>query len=99
MKAILILNNMPEDCFDCDFCQGGYLLSYLCGLTGEEFEFINGERKGFCPLKPMPKKLELKTEDEIDNYIKNLGYERVGNIHDTIGGYNACIDEIIGEEE
>ena len=84
MKAILILNEMPKQCDDCDFCQGGYLLSYLCGLTGEEFEFINGERKGFCPLKPLPDKIDQGYP--CDTY--DIGYS---------DGWDACLEEILGE--
>lgn len=88
MKAILILDYIDEE--DIEELRADVILD----LYGDSYGFYKN-----MTLKPMPKKLELKTEDEIDNYIKNLGYERVGNIHDTIGGYNACIDEIIGEEE
>ena len=86
MKAILVID-MPEQCDDCDFCQGGYLLSYLCGLTGEEFEFVNGERKQFCPLKPLP--------DKIDQ-----GYPPCGVYYEGYGdGWDDCIDKILGEKE
>lgn len=95
-KAVLILDYIDEE--DIEELRADVILD----LYGDSYGFYKN-----MTLKPMPKKLEFKTDrltlksnmDEIDNYIKNLGYERVGNIHDTIGGYNACIDEIIGEEE
>lgn len=101
-KAILVLDEMPKSCMECEIFDNEQLL-----CLGGKVHFKDIDKvQSWCPLKELPKKLEFKTDrltlksnvDEIDNYIKSLGYERVGNIHDTIGGYNACIDEILGEE-
>ena len=86
-KAILVID-MPKTCDDCKYCQNGRWLNYLCGLTYEEFEFFNGERKKFCPLKPMPTHVIDRNTFAIEN--KHMNYQ---------DGYNACIDEITGGEE
>lgn len=103
-KAILVID-MPEKCVFCPVYNNDGI--YPCkAINIEETEdYDELTVPAWCPLKPLPKKLEFKTDrltlktnmDEIDNYIKNLGYERVGNIHDTIGGFNACLEELLGE--
>lgn len=90
MKAVLVID-MPECCYDCDFCRfsGGYVHGYYgrdCLITGEHiqnnnFDIITSRHKT-CPLKPMPEK-ELIWNDNDDYQM----------------GWNACIDEILGGED
>lgn len=91
MKAILVID-MPECCYDCDFCRfnGGYMNGYYgrdCLITGESVQNnfnITTSRHKTCPLKPMPEKKKI-----FDDIYAGSGLDR---------GYNACIDEILGEE-
>ena len=45
------------------------------------------ENPDWCPLKPMPNK---NTKQYSDGYKYGKGYQN---------GYNACIDEILGDKE
>ena len=89
-KAILILDEMPECCYDCGFCKfnGGYRNGYFgrdCLLTGEEVQRdfdVTKSRHQSCPLKPMPERKEF------DNQIP---YEK--------GGWNDCIDYLTGDND
>lgn len=108
MKAIFVLDEMPEQCDDCCFCQGGDFLSYLCGLTGKEFDFINGERKDFCPLKPLPQRKKVGEIEKIDDFmesdIQTINEKVTARIMlDTelllASGFNLCLDDILGEQE
>ena len=45
------------------------------------------EKPDWCPLKPMPNK---NTKQYSDGYKYGKGYQN---------GYNACIDEILGDKE
>ena len=62
-KAILVID-MPKTCYECPLIDSGNFLMYKCFYNDNEFEFINGERKDFCPLKPMPKKKEFNNYDD-----------------------------------
>lgn len=102
MKAILVIDKMPECCYDCDFCRfnGGYVHGYYgrdCLITGEDVQNNNFDiiksRHETCPLKSMPKrKIALFDPNHCDME------EEIKIIHE-INGYNRCIDEILGEEE
>ena len=92
MKAILVIN-MPKSCWECP-CYDGY---WQCGATGNGFDTqdeIHNQRPDWCPLKPMPEKLEPKlsvvvTISERENDIYLTAYDV---------GWNDCLDEI-GEEK
>ena len=98
MKAILVID-MPERCFNCPLHQT---------VDGEDNEFMVfcnaehwrepithkpienlGKRPEWCPLKPMPMKKKI--------------YQEAWNMTDVVNltniGWNACIDEILGEKE
>lgn len=84
MKAILMID-MPNNCAECQFCGfgGKNLEKYVCCLTREH----NKEPHLVgCPLKPMPKKEEADDND---------GWHEI----DFKEGWNACLDEIMGETE
>lgn len=90
MKAILILDNMPHNmCRQCELFQSITIfhgVTYWCG--GKSLIIDNPNViQDFCPLKPMPQK---KTIDITKWNDYGSGWDI---------GYNACLDEILGEEE
>lgn len=90
-KAILVMD-MPKSCCSCNMCNS----NDECILQDEDANFKASDsweelRKG-CPLKPMLEKAEVSDCDELcdtDDWYDS-GYA---------DGYNACIDEILGDKE
>lgn len=82
-KAILVID-MPSSCSECPCC-------YIprCEVlekplkTSEIYEC----KPDWCPLRELPEK---NTKKYSDGYKYGKGYQN---------GYNACIDELKGEEE
>lgn len=82
-KAILVID-MPKAC--ADGCP------VMCRARG-----IN-HRPTWCPLKPMPEKnFDCEPILAVGDTYED-GY-RHGEEHGYISGWNACIDEILGETE
>ncbi len=85
IKAILILDEMPKNCWDCPICY-----DFIACPVAEKGTPMNDAdedaRPDFCPLRPMPKK-EPPTimNDEYDD-----GY---------VTGWNRCIDQMEGSGE
>lgn len=78
----ILVVDMPKSCEDCELCRDGY----LCLRLGEVDESVeNGIKDLRCPLKPMPSK-RVPDGKETDQ------------IYGCYVGWNACIDEILGEE-
>ena len=90
MKAILVLDEMPSSCKECNLQQ-----FYICKPVGKSVVGTPTDLKSkpdWCPLKPMPKEKELKNIKRGYNTYSNTEFwEAVG--------YNACIDEILGGSE
>lgn len=87
MRAILVVE-MPQGCMVCPICHESEMSGeYMCdGRNIEEYLMgFYGSKPDWCPLKPIPQKMEY--EGEIDY---EYGY---------IDGRNECIDEIMGETE
>lgn len=90
VKAILVLNDMPSKCRDCQFYyqthdeNDDYVrkCEVLNDMTIDGFI----DKYSGCPLKPMPSE---KNEDKA--YTMTQLYRTQG--------YNACIDEILGDKE
>lgn len=95
MKAILVMD-MPSSCIDCRFCreidEGTNACceimsepddSELCRIIDVSYP---QEKPDWCPLKPMLGKKEK--HDAMPFELKHY-----------IDGYNACIDEILGDKE
>ena len=85
-KAILVLDEMPGSCYECDFLDddGDYP---MCRITTEVYgyRFKTYENKmNKCPLKELPKKKKFDKSYRDDN----AGF---------VCGWNACLDEIVGE--
>ena len=82
-KAILIIN-MPDKCFDCDFFYRSDNTP-SCQLKLSAIDTAMA-KPSWCPLKPLPEKSLTGLSD----------YYQWGTWED---GYNQCIDEILGEED
>ena len=88
MKAILVLE-MPKNCLECPLGKNMSIAIETCIKCPLGKCAIDAEteiRPDWCPLKPMPVKKEKHNAMpfEIKHYID---------------GYNACIDEILGDKE
>ena len=86
-KAILVID-MPENCYECRFLNDNYDYPE-CIITEETkgYKFRAREEKmDKCPLKPVPEKYDM------NNIICDRDYD-----DEYEYGYNACIDEILGE--
>lgn len=74
-KAILVID-MPKNCKNC--------MCYVLGAKANFCErtrfaiFDNTTKPDWCPLKPVPDRVEVFMDDWAD-------------------GYNACLEEILGE--
>lgn len=97
MKAIAIMDK-PKNCEECVFgiCKYSLPLSthrkaYYCqlkepkGRVAEDFDYDEEVHLSNCPLKPMPSKRSTEYDPARNPYITD--------------GYNACIDEILGDKE
>ena len=92
MKAILVMD-MPKNCLECPIGKNISIPLETCiqcpigkCVIDEETEI----RPDWCPLKPMPDKKVL-SGDVAD--IQKMGKELMDI------GYNACINEILGDKE
>ena len=94
MKAILVIE-MPSSCSKCKFMYEFYgvkkcqLLNILenGGKAIISADTLTTDRKECCPLKPIPSKKPT------------IGKESDNDILCMNAGYNACIDEILGDKE
>ena len=92
MKAILVLNEMPKNCLECPLGKNISIAietCIQCPLGKCAIDTETEIRPDWCPLKEAPQKqpTEMKTiNDDINKLVFNEGY-------------NACIDEILGDKE
>ena len=87
-KCVLVMD-MPKSCCSCNMCNS----NDECILQDEDANFKASDsweelRKG-CPLRKIPSKYAEKDFTPIKDERYDNGYE---------DGYNACIDELLGEE-
>lgn len=83
-KSVLVMDTPDNGCMDCKVCVNT-LTKTFCRITGKRVSG-NHERGGFpewCPLKPMPEKVEYKTL---------MSLSEMGEVR----GWNDCIDAITG---
>ena len=101
-KAILVMD-MPECCRKCDLrVIGAY--NFCTGTGGRKIDqmtIINEDIKpDWCPLRPMPEKKEELNLNSILEVTKDKDEVWQGIFMSyMIDGYNACIDEIGGNNE
>lgn len=88
MKAILVVYVPEEYSEQLDRLSIDYTLFY----HDENGTVKQVDVESRCPLKPMPEKVEMPKiiQEQIDGWHKLAG-EYIG--------YNACIDEILGEQK
>lgn len=88
MKAILVLE-MPSSCLDCPLGKNMSIPLETCIQCPLGKCAIDEETKtipNWCPLKPM---IEKKDRNKVvGDYLRG-----------RCDGYNACIDEILGDKE
>lgn len=69
-KGIIVLNDIPVICAECDFaslkCSGKYL---WCNIKKE---FCNNSKPDWCPIKPAPERADH--EDYCDNGRYDKGW-------------------------
>ena len=95
MKAILVLE-MPSSCSKCEFCLEITENHHCCQRVSDDndrckrldydVEFYQYEKPDWCPLKPMSEKKDRNKV--VGDYLRG-----------RCDGYNACIDEILGDKE
>lgn len=97
-KSVLVMNNTPENCYDCPFgtsycgdleyegcCELAECLDSDMRLIAEEhYDCESKSRPDWCQLKPLPDKMTGVAQTDHWNSIK--------------AGWNGCIDEITGGE-
>ena len=101
MKAILVLE-MPSKCSDCQFYYQTYDEDddYVSKCEVLNDMTIDGfiDKYSGCPLKPMPEK--KKERYGMNRQTSTGHWETYGEETDSVAaGYNACIDEILGDKE
>ncbi len=84
-KSLLVIDT-PKSCENCYMLSHNYC-NFQCLITGELIE-KSTNKPDWCPLKPLPEKKEYIVP--IDNVEAQKDIIAVG--------WNACIDEITGEE-
>lgn len=88
-KAILVID-MPESCDKCPLFHGFYTdMTCSANNWGIDYPYPKDFRQDWCPLKPLPEKIDIEAERNKPHDIDcDWEFE---------SGYNACIDEILGE--
>lgn len=98
MKAIIVLDEMPADCYDCPMSRMFEGLDFdsfdlICNAEKMKNKFktivIDYERGGkpsWCPIKEMPRKMD---EEEYRQKVNGNG-----DYYEQVIGWNACIEEI-----
>ena len=91
MKAILVMD-MPSGCMGCNFlhCEIEENKEYCeAREIRKQVDLAKEEKPDWCPLRELPEKMQVcgkyPQEDKIVPSYKI--------------GYNACIDEILGDKE
>lgn len=81
-KSILVIDT-PDNCGKCPcFLE---IATDCCGVNGKDID--SHGKPDWCPMKDMPKKTIVGIEVCIGN--------KTECVKSYVGGYNACIDEIL----
>ena len=97
MKAILVIDEMPTSCYECQFQgMGGRDLELLtCSLNYWRVDNPN-ERPSWCPLKPLPTKITTATLSEREQEKTEL-FTSMALLKTYADGWNDCLKEIKGD--
>lgn len=91
-KAVLIMD-MPESCFGCNFmyCDEESDTETCQAMeTARDIDLIE-DRPDWCPLRELPEKMEVCGKYNSDYYAKG------GKMPSYKIGWNDCLDEILKE--
>lgn len=107
-KVILILDDMPNNCYECPLCVCDVDYDYICSAltikakddyTSDKYEVIkckewlDEEVYSKCPLKPLPSREDIYEEIyQAYGLGKEEPYERMRDAVDKV------LDEILGEK-
>lgn len=97
MKAILVLDEMPKNCLKCPIGKNISIpleTCIQCPLGKCAIDAETETRPDWCPLKPIPQKKEEK--QYCGNGVFGINTAMQARFNQ---GYNACIDEILGDKE
>ena len=113
MKKVLIVD--IDRCFDCPCLEIyedwlGFIYKAKCRRLDKEINVVDAEKfPDICPLKPLPEKLEYlgigNDNEQISKSIGRTSWFKKAIPNDAICiksysiGFNACIDEILGETD
>jgi len=97
-KAILIIDDMPKSCRECelkylDTGDDAYFGANVYRCVIDDSEILEEGRHYDCPLKPMPKSINEEKALDITK-VKDHTY-----LNGVVDGFSICLDEILGEEE
>ena len=90
-KAILVMDNMPDKCGECECSYCDYddpHLNLICAVVGDNVS--GSDKPDWCPLREMPEKLPL--QGDVSDLQKMLEEMRRAS-------WNACIDAIGGGDD
>jgi len=94
MKAILLIDEMPNNCLDCP-CSFVAKDIHICEALEDVVLSKNNmenERPSWCPLKPMPKSMPYEQTDT--QTVKAVKIDNGFRL-----GWNACLKEIEEKSE
>lgn len=89
MKAILIIDEMPTDCYGCHLMVDGWCYAKKAREVQDDVE--EDKRPDWCPLVYKPDKKNLKMQGDIKNELVAC-YAR-----GKVDGWNECLEEIEGK--
>ncbi len=92
MSKSAFIVDTPSRCVGCFFCENEYIgenmdkeyVTSYCRLNGYKIKNIES-KPDWCPLRPLPHKIEIGDIDNIHNFNRAVGW-------------NTCLDEITGGE-
>jgi len=88
MRAVLVIEEMPTECIECQFCRilaDDKPTETRCILTAKRNEDGVNTRAEWCPLRPLPQKIYAVYKGDYEYGVAD--------------GWNACLDAIVGETE
>ena len=93
-KGIIVLDKVPQTCQHIrgnkeNGCPFGGMVCQICDTYVMEHT-VHGTKPDWCPIKPMPKRKEVR-------WLSGLSEYSDWNLNGQDRGWNACLDEIEGK--